>query len=176
MTNTYSKKCSRYILMLLLLVTARVNASLIEVTANVTWLQENRWQYSYQISNLADSGQIRQFTFWFDWENYADLALETPAGAVIGWSEVIWQPFPALPDDGGYDILSQVDPLAAGESLSGLTVSFDWLGQGLPSSQLYEIINPDTMATLDSGQTVVVPEPASLLILSLGGLLLKRRA
>jgi len=47
--------------------------------------------------------------------------------------------------------------IAIGEHVYGFAVSFDWLGEGEPGAQFYEIIDPDTFETINSGWTV--PEP-----------------
>ena len=63
--------------------------------------------------------------------------------------------------------------IGIGQNVSGFTVSFDWLGTGDPGSQFYEIIDPDTFDTIDSGFTV--PEPAILPLLALGVLALRKK-
>ena len=61
-----------------------------------------------------------------------------------------------------------------GQSVEGFTVSFDWLGTGLPGSQPFEIINPLDSQTIDSGNTV--PEPATLLLFALGTIFLRKKS
>ncbi|MBN1765568.1 MAG: PEP-CTERM sorting domain-containing protein, partial [Sedimentisphaerales bacterium] len=63
--------------------------------------------------------------------------------------------------------------IAPGETVSGFSVSFDWLGTGVPGAQFYEIIDPDDFSTLDSGYTV--PEPGTTILLCLGGLMIHKR-
>ena len=53
-------------------------------------------------------------------------------------------------------------------------VRFDWLGQDEPGPQLYEIVNPATLETIDSGMTRLIPEPATLLLVGLGAIILKK--
>ncbi len=74
-----------------------------------------------------------------------------------------------MQDDGGYDALAELtNPgIVAGQSVKGFSVKFNWLGQGAPGSQRYEIINPLTFETIDSGVTII-PEPASAAIMILG--------
>jgi len=63
--------------------------------------------------------------------------------------------------------------IGVGETVSGFAVSFDWLGGGEPGPQTYEIVDPGTLATIDSG--VTVPEPTTLLLLGVGGWWASRR-
>jgi len=135
-------------------------------------LGSGRWQYTYSVTNISLTPVIEEFTIWFDFGQYDNLSIETPDPPSGGWDEVVIQPEPVLSDDGYYDALSLDYGIGIGEMVSGFTVSFDWLSAGEPGSQLYEIIDPDTFETLDSGHTI--PEPATLILLCLGGLILKR--
>jgi hypothetical protein len=80
---------------------------------------------------------------------------------------------PVLQDAGGYDALATNLKIAIGENLTGFSVNFDWLGIGEPGSQYYEIIDPATFGTIESGYTA--PELATCLLLLSGGVLLRRR-
>jgi hypothetical protein len=101
-------------------------------------------------------------------------AIETPDPPASYWDEIVLQPEPFLGDDDGYDARAAGLNIDIGESVIGFSISFDWLGTGSPASQFYEIINPTTFETIDSGRTV--PEPAMPLLFGLGGLIrLKKR-
>jgi hypothetical protein len=81
-----------------------------------------------------------------------------------------------LLDDGGYDVKALSVGIGVGQSVGGFAVRFDWLGDALvPGSQFYEIIDPDTFQPIDSGMTKLIPEPATLLLLGLGGLAFLRK-
>lgn len=141
-------------------------------------LGAGRWQYTYDVSNFSLPGPIEQFTIYFEYGDdvqplYDDLAVETPDPPAGDWSEIVLQPEPVLSDDGLYDALALYPGIAQGQTVSGFKVSFDWLGEGQPGPQPYEIIDPQTFETIDSGQTI--PEPAALLLLGLGTLALRRR-
>ena len=132
-----------------------------------------RWQYTYDVYNISLTEEISEFTIWFDFGLYDNLAIETPDPPANSWDEVIWDPEPLLEDDGGYDALAEILSIDVGQNVSGFAVSFDWLGTGMPSSQFYEIIDPDTFETIEYGYTV--PEPMTLLLFGLGCMLLKAK-
>ncbi len=134
-----------------------------------------RWEYTYDVYNLDLAVGIEEFTVWFDFGLYDNLVVTTPE-TPPEWDQIVWQVEPVLEDPGGYDTVATNLNIAEGISLSGFSVSFDWLGAGEPGSQYYEIINPVTFATIEDGYTV--PEPVTLLLLGFGGLVLlgRRRA
>jgi len=155
-----------------LFATSAFGVPMTQIEYAVTDLGLGKWQYSYDVTNISLTPAIEEFTIWFDYELYDNLAVvmpDTPAG----WDQVVWQPEPVLEDDGGYDALALTLGIGTGESVSGFSVSFDWLGIDKPGSQLYEIIDTLTFETIDSGWTI--PEPATLLLLGLGGVMLRRR-
>ncbi len=140
-----------------------------------------QWEYTYEVANTgllvnSQPAAIKEFTIWFDWGLYSNLVVTTAAPLSNAWDQIVWQPEPVLHDAGGYDALANLtNPgIAAGQSVKGFSVKFNWLGQGTPGSQRYEIINPNTFQTIDAGDTII-PEPATLLLLGLGGLLLRRK-
>ena len=117
---------------------------------------------------------IEEFTIWFEFGLYDNLAIETPDLPASNWSEIVIQPEPVLKDDGAYDAKTLELGIGIGETVKGFAVSFDWLGDGImPGSQFYEIIDPSTYETIDSGWTI--PEPAAVFLLGLGGLALRKK-
>jgi len=143
-----------------------------QIWYEATDLGSERWEYTYDVANIGLAGGIEEFTIYFDYGSYDNLSVSTPA-TPPDWDQIVWQVEPVLEDAGGYDALATNIELAIGENLTGFSVSFDWLGIGQPGPQYYEIIDPATFGTIESGYTV--PEPASCLLLLSGGMLLRRK-
>lgn len=144
-----------------------------EIYYEITDLGAGRWQYTYDVHNVSLTGGIAEFTIWFGVNDYASLAIETQDPPASTWDELVWQPEPVFNDDGGYDALATGLNITPGQSVYGFTVSFDWLGVDVPGSQYYEIIDPDTFATIEDGYTI--PEPTTLLFIFTGIGLISRR-
>ncbi len=141
-----------------------------QICYEATDLGAGRWQYSYDVTNISLTPAIEEFTIWFDYGLYDNLVVEIPKS---GWDELVIQPEPVLADDGYYDALALTSGIGVGETVNGFVVSFDWLGVGQPGSQFYEIINPLTFETVDFGYTA--PEPATIFLLGIGSLALRKR-
>ncbi len=150
----------------------------VNINVDVEDLGFSRWQYTYEVINI-DLPKIMEFTINYDYGLYKNLAITTSDPLLSDWDEIIWQPDALIGDDGGYDALCLGDGIAAGESVSGFSVSFDWLGNGdAPGMQLFDIVNPNGMNIIGSGITTV-PAPGALLLASMGcgliGMIKRRR-
>jgi hypothetical protein len=151
-----------------------LNAYGSKIQYDVINLGGSQFEYEYAITNDSLAVPIEEFTIWFDVDLYDNLIVTTSEPLASQWNEII------LHDTGfgipiGYDSLAQSQGILPSETLSGFSVSFDWLGTGNPGTQFFEIVNPITFETIDSGFTVPIPEPATLLLIGLGGALLRRR-
>ena len=134
-----------------------------------------RWQYTYDVTNKIDSliPEIKEFTIWFDYGKYNKLTVTTP-DIPAGWDQIVWDPEPVLKDNGAYDAKTLGLGIGINTTVQDFVVTFDWLGAGQPGKQFYEIIDPDQgYITIDSGWTV--PEPATILLLGLSGLVLRKK-
>jgi hypothetical protein len=142
-----------------------------QIHYKTTDLGSSRWQYTYDVYNISLADGIKEFTIWFGFDSYDNLAIETLDPPASNWDEVVWQPEPFLGDDGAYDAFAKSLIIGVGQNVYGFAVSFDWLGTGTPGPQFYEIIDPVDFHTIDSGFTI--PEPATLLLFGLGCIFLK---
>ena len=137
------------------------------VTYDVTNISGNTWEYNYSVANDSLSIEIEEFTIFFTVGDYENLAIGvTPAN----WGPLVIDPNTGIPDDGFYDALAFSIGIVPGASLGGFSVQFDYLGTGTPGSQLFDILNPNTFAVLDSGTTQLsaVPIPAAGLLMGTG--------
>ncbi len=147
-----------------------VNAQASIVHYEINNISGNRWEYSYEISNDTLAVDIEEFSIYFDFTLYENLAIgSTPSN----WDPLLLQPDPGLPDDGIYDALALSAGIAPGDSLGGFSVLFDYLGTGTPGNQAFDILDPFTFAVLDSGTTqqatsAAVPEPSFWMLLASG--------
>ncbi|MCK4752034.1 MAG: hypothetical protein KAS75_01210 [Planctomycetes bacterium] len=144
-----------------------------EIWYEIADLGSDRWEYNYAVENISLTGGIEEFTIWFEYGLYENLAIETLDPLATDWDEIVWQPEPIIEDDGAYDALALNLNIVTGETVNGFAVSFDWLGTGVPGSQFYEVVDPTTYDTIDSGYTV--PEPLTVLFLAGGAVVILRK-
>lgn len=149
-----------------------VSADATVVRYSVTDLGSGQFEYEYSVTNDTLSVPIEQFTIWFDVDLYDNLTISSQEPLATEWNEIILEKTGfGLPI--GYDALSQNGGIALGQTVQGFSVSFDWLSVETPSAQFFEIIDPITLETIDSGYTI--PEPTTLFLLCLGSLALRWR-
>ena len=140
------------------------------ITYSVADVSGSTWQYNYSITNNTQPANIGEFTVFFTLNQYSNLTVEASPG---NWSSIVAQPDPNLPADGFFDSQALDAGVAPGKSQNGFSVQFTWLGQGTPGAQLFNIVDPNTFATLEAGNTtsatpVPLPESALLLASALG--------
>lgn len=169
-----------------------VHATIIEV--EITELGGGAYQSDYTVIN-NNAFAIEQITWNFEFDLYASLRNEQ--------APTNWDPFvidtdgsldPAL-GAGLFDVCAAadffcfplVDPIAAGDTLGGFSIVFDWLGIGDPTSQSFDINLNESFfdpSVGDFGDTVVtkinrlpsmVSEPGTLGLLFAGIFLIRGR-
>jgi len=128
-------------------------------------ISANAWTYTYTVANDTLGANLEEFTVFFDLGRYANLVVVT---SPADWDSLVAQPDPGVPASGFFDSLALGAGIAPAASLSGFVVSFDYLGSGTPGAQPFDIVNPVTFETLESGTTTVVPLPGTLWLLLTG--------
>lgn len=127
-----------------------------QVAYTATDISGNTWQYNYTLTNGLVPGNIGELTVFFSVGLYSNLANPSSPG---NWSPIVVQPDASLPQDGFYDVQALDAGLAPGQSASGFTVDFTWLGTGTPGSQLFNIVNPVDYSTQYAGNTTLAGPP-----------------
>lgn len=151
------------------------------ITFDVNNVSATTWEYNYTVINDTLSSNLEEFTVFFDPGLYKNLSV---VASPTGWDPLAIQPDAALPDDGFYDALASTGGIAPGGSVGGFAVRFDFLGTGTPSAQRFDVVDPATYATLESGATqhissVPLPATAGLFLSGLSlfaGFFTRRRA
>ncbi|PKG99732.1 PEP-CTERM sorting domain-containing protein [Paraglaciecola sp. MB-3u-78] len=161
-------------LLLLTLLSVSYSAKAVYIEYELNLVNGNTYQYDYTIFNDDIAAGIEEFAIFFDYNTTENLAVVASPAV---WDSLVIQPDTGLPDDGLFDSLALASPISLGGSLGGFSVQFDWLGSNSgPVAQAFEVYNPSTFAVLASGSTLSsVPEPASLAMILIGLLLIKRQ-
>ena len=160
---------------ILLLITANNFCSAtnnMEIYVESTLISDNTWQLDYTVSNYDFTiDVIEEATVEFDFDefdNLSDVSLEGLACDIQ-----VWPAITQTRDGWAFDVLFDKS-LEIGESFTGISMQVDYLGDGKPVMLYYEIVDPVTFETITDGYTV--PEPTTLLLLGLGGLLARRKS
>lgn len=148
----------RYLLLALILLVScwskPLSAALI--TTDIFYISDDIWEYHYTIENDT-ALTIEQFALYFPSDTYQDLI---DISTLPDWDILLFQPGALFPeDDGIFDALAWVQGIAPGEILSGFAVRFTFIGSGGFGAQLFEVYDPISFETLDSGQTPAISAP-----------------
>lgn len=142
------------------------------ITYEATQLGGSTWRYDYVVANDTLTAPIEEFAIFFRLGQYANL---TTLGLPADWDGFVAQPDPLLPDDGFIDVFALSGGVLPGQTLNAFSIVFDWLLDGAPGSQRFDIIDPLSFTTIDAGFTTrstppstSVPEPSVLALLGIG--------
>jgi len=161
----------RLLLLSLLSLSYSANAVYIEYELNL--VNGNTYQYDYTIFNDDIAAGIEEFAIYFDYNTTENLAV---MASPVVWDSLVIQPDTGLPDDGFFDSLALASPIALGGSLGGFSVQFDWLGASRgPGAQAFEVYDANFDIVASGSTTSSVPEPATLAMILIGLLLIKRK-
>jgi hypothetical protein len=125
------------------------------------------WRYEITVSNDTLGVPIDEFTIFFPFGSIAALA---DAGQPAGFDPLVFPPDPGLLLDGAVDYLATGPGIAPGASLGTFDVEVAFTGTGKPGTFSFDIVDPVTFETLDSGRGVAagaIPEPGTLALVSL---------
>ena len=130
---------------------------------------DDLWRYDYSVSGYSfakDEG----FEVFFSPSLYSDLDASSPHP---DWDVLAIQPDPVLPDVGFYSAIANI---ANPSLVPTFSVTFVWLGPGVPGAQLFTVTlyDPAHDVILEStgrGRTSIpggAPEPATLILIGCG--------
>lgn len=151
----------------LLMSAGAAQAAMIEYSA--AWLGGQSWRYDYRVVNSGPAVDFDEFTVYFDTPGVSNLSV---LAASSGWSALVAQPDPQLPDVGYFDALRLAGSVPAGASASGFSVAFTALQGFVPGAQRFELVLSEPFEVVYSGLTEAavstVPLPAPVLLLAAG--------
>jgi hypothetical protein len=162
-------------------------AGAVTIDYNVKNLHDNRWQYEYTITNDSADTFLDAVSIKFNYGDYDNLALGLyPSSQWDDWDPDVPYTLGVFQDIwllvlGGFDnygnpaelTVFNLDGFGAGESMVGLSVSFDWSGNRPPGNQSFNIVDIDGNI-LESGLFTSragvsdVPEPQTFMLLGTG--------
>jgi hypothetical protein len=140
-------------------------ATTIDYTA--TQLSGTRWRYDYTVHNDTLGSPLQDFTIYFNENLFTNLINESTQAS---WDLLLIQPDKNIPAAGFFDGLAPGSGLAFGASADGFSVSFDYLGTGMPGRQSFSIYETATWGEIEKGMTgsAAVPLPGTLSLLAIG--------
>lgn len=155
--------------LLLSLAAAQAPARAIGISAEITPIGVDSYRATYSVHNDGSLGSgvpVLLFDLFFDPADYLEssLSIVSPASVTSEWDELLLASAPGV--SAAYDALALGAGVPDGATSTGFAVEFQWLNAArLPGSQAFAIYDPDTFEPLETGDTVVVPEPRTLTLL-----------
>lgn len=147
------------------------------------------YEYRYTVTNVSLAAPLSLISIAFDPLLYDESSLAVTSGAgTADWDQFLLGSVPLAGEPASFEAYNVAGtPLAVGDSLSGFSVRFSWLGTASgPGSQAFRVYDPgDLSNVLTTGTTTALaepppgtlPEPSSmaLALLAAGGLAASRR-
>jgi hypothetical protein len=147
-------------------------AQAIVIDYELSALGGDSYRYDYAVTNdgsLGASVALEWFQIQFDPALYDESSLSI-ASTPAGWDPLILGSGLGYP--ASLDVFALGGGLAVGDTLTGLAVTFDWLGGASgPGGQPFDVIDPSSFGFVESGETTpvsAVPEPGPLVLLAIG--------
>lgn len=138
----------------------------------------NRFEYVYSLTNTGPVA-VDAFSIFFSADSFQNLQITSSPS---GWDPLTIEPDPFF-GDGYADWATWTDPIAQGDTLSGFTLAFDWIGAGSLADvdyafEVYDLLTFDlvTEGVAVAATPAAVSEPETLFFFALGllGLLVSR--
>jgi hypothetical protein len=151
---------------LLAVTSTRSLADPLSVTYVATQISGDEWQYDYTLSGPFAVGD--DLAVYFPLATSSALNDLQTGGS--DWTTFAFQPDPALPADGEFDMLANVDNPSLAPTFS---IQFIFSGTGSPGTQNFVLYDPDfnivtSGVTQPAGELSPVPEPATFVLLGSG--------
>jgi len=150
---------ARWVAPALLTLALAQGASAATINSVFTPLGGNSWTVDFTVLADGTPASLSGFTVFFPETDFSNLLVQ---GSPVSWDSLVVQPDTGIPAAGYFDsvMLNRSLGLTAGQSQGGFVVKFDYQGAAAPGSLQFEITD-ENFQLLASGQTAVVPEPAT---------------
>lgn len=143
-------------------------ANAVSIDATYQPLGGTDWQVAFTLHADGTPAEVSAFSIYFPETSFGTLTLQASPAS---WDSLVVQPDTALASPGYLDALLPAPGLTAGQSQGGWVVRFNYLGAGTPGALNFDIHDAD-FNVIATGQTPVVPEPATVSMLLAGALAL----